>query len=78
MFFVLLAPLAVLPAVGALAAETILSLTTSVTWLPIYLAVSLLEAVIVVRIYLAVVKRQGDWLQKRETRILEMLASVPE
>lgn len=78
MFFVLLAPLAVLPAVGALAAETILSLTMSVTWLPIYLAVSLLEAVIVVRIYLAVVKRQGDWLQKRETRILEMLASVPE
>ena len=78
MFFVMFAPIALLPAVAALGAETVLAQTTNVRWLPIYLVFSLLEAGLVILMYRAVIKSQGDWLQRREPRILEILSQLPE
>lgn len=78
MIFVMFSPIALLPAVAALGAETILAQTTEVRWLPIYLVFSLIEAALVVWMYRAVIRSQGDWLQRRESRILEILAQVPE
>jgi hypothetical protein len=78
MFFVMFAPISLLPAIAALGAETILTQTTSVRGLPIYLAFSLLEAGLVIWIYRAILETQGDWLQRREPRILEILSQVPE
>lgn len=78
MFFVMFAPLALLPAVATLAVETLVAHTTSFTWLPIYLVCSVIEAGVVVWIYRTIITLQGDWLQRRETRILEILSSAPE
>jgi hypothetical protein len=78
MFFVLLTPLAVVPAAVAFGAEALLAQATGARWLPIYLVVSLIEAGLVMWIYRRIIKAQGDWLQKRESRILEILAEVPE
>jgi hypothetical protein len=78
MFFMMLAPLTLLPAVATLAAETVLAHITSVTWLPLYLVCSVIEAGVVVWIYRTSITLQGEWLQKRETRMLEILSSAPE
>ncbi|MDA1053357.1 MAG: hypothetical protein O3C40_23150 [Planctomycetota bacterium] len=78
MFFMMFAPVVLLPAVTALGAETVLAQTTSVRGLPIYLVFSLIEAGLVIWIYRVVIKFQGDWLQRREPRMLEILARVPE
>ncbi|MBI2479089.1 MAG: hypothetical protein HYV60_10785 [Planctomycetia bacterium] len=78
MFFIMFTPIVLLPAVVTLGAETALAYMTSVTWLPIYLVCSLIEAGVVVWMYRKVLTLQGDWLQKRESRILEILAEVPE
>ncbi|MBC8356492.1 MAG: hypothetical protein H8E66_31310 [Planctomycetes bacterium] len=78
MFFMLFAPLALLPAIVVLGAETALTQTNTVRGLPIYLVFSIIEAALVLWIYRAVVKVQGDWLQRRETRMLETLSKVPE
>ena len=78
MFFTMFAPLALVPAAVALGAETVLAQTTDINWLPIYLLFTLIEAAFAVWIYCALIKVQGQWLQKRETRILETLAKVPE
>lgn len=78
MFFVMLAPSSLLPAVVALGAETVLASTTSATKLPIYLVLSLIEAGLVIWLYRTIINLQGEWLQQRAPRILEILAKVPE
>jgi len=78
MFFFMFTPIVVLPAVVTLGIETALAHMTRVSWLPIYLVCSLMEAGVVVWMYGKLLKLQGDWLQKRESRILEILAEVPE
>ena len=77
MFFVMLAPISLLPAVAALGAETILAYAAA-TSLPIYLVFSLIEAGLVIWLYRTIINLQGEWLQQRAPRILEILAKVPE
>ena len=78
MLFMLCGPIALLPAVALLSAETTLTLTTGLKGLPIYLVFSVLEAGLMIWIYRTVVESQGRWLQKREPRISELLSKVPE
>ncbi|MCA9119004.1 MAG: hypothetical protein H6822_16955 [Planctomycetaceae bacterium] len=78
MFVMMAFPIALLPATSALGIELLFAFVTDVNGVPIYLLISLVEAVLVVWFYLVVLEWQGRWLQQREPRILEILARVPE
>lgn len=77
-FFVMFFPIALLPAVSALGIELLFAYLTGWKAVPIYFLLSFVEAAVVAWIYLAVLERQGRWLQKCEPRILEILTRVPE
>lgn len=74
----LLMPLSVLPAAVSWGIEFGVESLTNVRWIPWYLLLSLGEAMLCVAVYLSVVAEQGRWLHRRETRILETVASSAE
>lgn len=78
MLFMMFSPISLLPAVATLSVEVGLEQLLGVRGWPIYLMLSIVEAIVVVWIYRSFVTVQGDWLQKREPRMLEKLTEVPE
>lgn len=77
-FAAMLSPLCLAPGVLALVGETLLAETLQITFIPLFLLVSLVECFVVFFLYRFVVKSQGRLLQKRETRILETVTANVE
>jgi hypothetical protein len=78
MVAVMLLPIALVPAAAAVGCESLLRWLLDSTAIPVYLPVSLAEAGLMLWLYRVVIRAQGRWLQKRETRILESVAAAVE
>jgi ABC-2 type transport system permease protein len=76
--FVFLTPLLVLPAGIAFAIEFGLHRWLGIQWLPIYLLLSIAEAGLMLWVYSLMLKAQGEFLQKREQKILAVVVSKNE
>ncbi len=74
----MLMPMALLPALGSVGCELLLQWSLGYAVAPIYLLTSILEAAAAIWLYRTVLDTQGRWLQQRETRILETVATVTE
>jgi ABC-2 type transport system permease protein len=74
----LLVPVAIIPAVFALAAETLISEFGGVQGVPIYLLLTLVELPVAVWLYVKLLDRQGRHLQDREQAILDVISKVAD
>jgi len=72
---IVMTPLLLLPAVGALVIELLLDMFAEGRWFPLYLIVSVVEFPLAVILYRFLLTKQGDLLQRREARILEIVSS---
>lgn len=73
---VLLIPVAIVPAAGAVAAEQLAGVLGGVDGVPIYLLLTLVELPLVIWFYRTVLNFQGRMLQEREQAILEAVSKV--
>jgi ABC-2 type transport system permease protein len=71
-------PIALLPAAAAMGGEIALAHFANIRTVPIYLILSLVEALLCIWLYRRLIGWQGRLLQSRETRILEVVNSYPE
>ena len=71
-------PFVILPGVLFLGAEWVLGYFYSIDFVPVFLILSIVELGIIYRIYLYVLQQQGQLLQIRETKILEVLTAYSE
>jgi hypothetical protein len=71
-------PLTLLPAAASWGIELGMEALANVRGIPVYLLLSLVEAVLCGFAYLAAVREQGKWLQRRETFVLEVVAAAAE
>ena len=78
MAFVFLFPLALAPTLIPLGIEALLSWSESLSWFPAYLVLAILECAFVVWLYPQVLASQGELLQRRERRILEIVTTKAE
>lgn len=78
MFAVMMMPLVLLPAVGALAIELLLDKFAGGRWFPLYLITSAVEFPLAVIFYRFLLTKQGNLLQRREAKILEVVSSNVE
>lgn len=76
--FVFLTPLLILPASIAYGIEFAVHKWIGAEWLPVYLLLTVIESVLMVLLYSRVLRRQGQFLQKREQRILAVVISQNE
>lgn len=74
----LVLPLTLLPAAASWGIEIGLETLANLRGVPVYLLLSVFEAVLCVVVYLAIVREQGKWLQRRETAVLEVVAAAAE
>jgi hypothetical protein len=74
----MLMPVALLPAAASLGGELLLAWAWGSSLLPLYLATSALQVVLVVWLYRRALAVQGRWLQGRETTILKTVAAATE
>lgn len=73
---VLLIPVAVLPAAGAIAAEQLAGLFGGIDGIPIYLLLTIAELPLALWFYRTMLSFQGRMLQEREQAILEVVSKV--
>src|SRR5262249_47133880 len=73
--FSFLLPVALSPTMIPLGLEFLLNWSGRSTWIPVYLAIVLLECVAAAGIYPAALDWQGGLLQQRERQILEVVTS---
>jgi hypothetical protein len=78
LFAMMLMPMALLPALVSLGCESLLGWVVGHSVVPIYLLVTFLEVPAAIWVYRSVLRTQGRWLQRRETDILETVASAVE
>jgi hypothetical protein len=76
--FVFLMPLALAPTLIPLGIEFALSTWTTMGWIPAYLIFAVVECALVVWLYPVILKSQGDFLERRERRILEVVTAKTE
>jgi hypothetical protein len=74
----LLFPVALLPALLAVLSEIALAVLAEVRFMPIYLIVSLIEAPMVLWIYVRAIAVQGRMLQKSESKLISVVTSATE
>jgi uncharacterized membrane protein len=74
-FTALLSPLAFVPALIPLGAELALDHYETLSYVPVYLIVSVVELIVVVWIYRRMLDHQGRLLQVREQRVLEAVTA---
>jgi hypothetical protein len=78
MFAIMMMPLVLLPAVGALVIELLLDKFAGGRWFPLYLITSAVEFPLAVIFYRFLLNKQGHLLQHREAKILEVVSSNVE
>jgi len=76
--FIFLFPLALSPTLIPLGIEFLLSLSKSATWFPAYLILALAEFAFMVWLYPRILASQGELLERRERRILEIVTTKAE
>jgi hypothetical protein len=77
-FFSMLFPLALAPALLPLGVEFAVVSLTDITWLPVCLVLSVVECALIVLLYRVVLTWEGRLLQAREQRILETVTTKAE
>jgi len=78
MAFIFLFPLALTPTLIPLGVEFLLSLSDSAPWVPAYLILVLAECALMVWLYPRLLSSQGDLLERRERKILEIVTTKVE
>jgi ABC-2 type transport system permease protein len=73
---ILLIPVAILPAAGAVAAEQLAGVFGGINGVPIYLLLTLVELPLALWFYRTMLNLQGRMLQEREQAILEIVSKV--
>jgi hypothetical protein len=76
--FIFLFPLALSPTLIPLGVEFLLSLSRPGTWIPAYLILALAECALMVWLYPRILNSQGDLLERRERKILEIVTTKAE
>jgi ABC-2 type transport system permease protein len=76
--FIFLFPLALSPTLIPLGVEFLLSRSGSGTWFPAYLILALAECALMVWLYPRILSSQGDLLERRERKILEIVTTKAE
>jgi hypothetical protein len=76
--FIFLFPLALSPTLIPLAIEFLLSRSETLPWFPAYLMLAIGECILVVWLYPQILQSQGNLLERRERRILEIVTSKVE
>jgi hypothetical protein len=78
LLFVGLFPVAFAPTLIPLGIEFLLSLSGTLTWVPVYMILALAECAFIIWLYPLALKSQGDFLERRERRILEIVTTKTE
>jgi hypothetical protein len=76
--FVFLMPLALTPTLIPLGIEFALSTWTSLSWFPAYLIFAILECALMIWLYPVILKSQGEFLERRERKILDVVTAKTE
>jgi hypothetical protein len=76
--FVFLFPLAMAPTLIPLGIEFLLSYSDTLSWIPAYMVLAIVECATVIWLYPIALESQGRWLQHRERRILEIVTTKTE
>jgi hypothetical protein len=76
--FVFLFPLGLAPTLIPLGIEFVLSWSQTLPWFPVYMVLAIVECALVVWLYPIILKSQGEFLQRRERRILEVVTTKTE
>ena len=78
MAFFFLMPVALTPTLIPLGIEFLLDWSGTLSWLPAYLIFTIAECAVVVWLYPLALDAQGQWLQRREQKILEIVTKKVE
>jgi hypothetical protein len=78
MAFVFLFPLGLAPTLIPLGIEFLFSLSDTLSWIPVYLILAIVECALAIWLYPVVLEAQGQLLQRRERRILEIVTTKTE
>jgi hypothetical protein len=76
--FVFLFPIALAPTLIPLGIEFLLSLSGTLSWLPVYMILAILECALVAWLFPFALESQGEFLERRERRILEIVTTKTE
>jgi hypothetical protein len=76
--FVVLFPLGLAPTLIPLGIEFLLSMSATMPWFPVYMVLAILECALVVWLYPLALQSQGEFFQRRERRILEVVTTKTE
>ena len=76
--FVFIFPLALAPTLIPLGIEFLLSLSQTLPWFPVYMVLAIGECALVLWLYPLALKSQGEFLERRERRILEVVTTKSE
>jgi hypothetical protein len=78
MFAMMMMPLSLVPALAALLFELLLDKFAGGRWFPLYLIISVVELPLAVILYRFLLTKQGHLLQRRESKILEVVTANVE
>ena len=78
MLFVFTFPVGLAPTLIPLGIEFLLSLSQTMPWFPVYMVLAIVECALVLWLYPMALKSQGEFLQRRERRILEIVTARTE
>jgi len=76
--FIFIFPLALSPTLIPLGIEALLSFSGSATWFPAYLILAVSECALMLWLYPRILSSEGDLLERRERRILEVVTTKAE
>ena len=76
--FVFIFPLALAPTLIPLGIEFLLSISQTLPWFPVYMVLAIGECALVLWLYPLALKSQGEFLERRERRILEVVTTRSE
>lgn len=76
--FFFLMPVALTPTLIPLGIEFLLTWSGTFSWLPAYLMFTIVECALVIWLYPLVLNSQGQWLERREKKILEIVTTKAE
>jgi len=76
--FIFVFPLALSPTLIPLGIEALLSFSGSATWFPAYLILAVSECALMLWLYPRILSSEGDLLERRERRILEVVTTKAE
>jgi len=76
--FIFIFPLALSPTLIPLGIEALLSFSGSATWFPAYLILAVSECALMLWLYPRILSSEGDLLERRERKILEVVTTKAE